>query len=350
MLVPILVIGAVWVAGRRRGITPPRRVLIIAAVFGAISASSAIPPLGDFHAALGGGAGEWLAAAIIAALVAFYGEFLPRLRARHDANEKTGSPSENGGVFTEAELERYARHIVLREVGGSGQRRLKEAKVLVVGAGGIGSPALLYLAAGGVGTIGVIDDDDVEVANLQRQIIHADARVGWPKTRSAADAITALNPHVEVRPYRRRLTDGIAEELVADYDLALDGTDNLETRHRVNRACAVTGTPLIAAAITQWEGQLSLYHPAKGAPCYACVFPETPAEGLAPGCAESGVIGPLPGILGAMMAVEAFKHLTGAGETLAGRLLIHDALLAESRVIAIKRRPDCPVCGDVPDP
>ncbi len=346
MLLPILVIGAVWFVGRSRGVSPARRVLFISGVCAAASALHAAFPFGRVPAVVGGSAGEWLTVAVLAALVAGYGEVLPRLRARHDARENASVSSGGGAAFTGAELERYARHIMLREVGGAGQRRLKEAKILVVGAGGLGSPALLYLAAAGVGVIGIIDDDDVETANLQRQIIHADARVGWPKTRSAAEAITALNPHVEVRPHRRRFADGIAERLVADYDLVLDGTDNFETRHLVNSACAAKGIPLISAAITQWEGQLGVYDPAKGGPCYRCVFPETPADGLAPTCAEAGVIGPLPGILGAMMAAEALKHLTGAGETLSGRLLIHDALLAESRVIAVGRRSDCPVCGD----
>jgi molybdopterin/thiamine biosynthesis adenylyltransferase len=196
-----------------------------------------------------------------------------------------------------------------------------------------------------VGTIGVIDDDMVEGSNLQRQIIHTDARIGLPKVQSAEIAMRALNPFIEVRPYQRRLDATTAEALVADYDLVLDGTDNFDTRYLVNRVCAQAGVPLISAAITQWEGQISLYDPAHGGPCYECVFPERPLPGMVPTCAEAGVAAPLPGIIGAMMAMEALKHITGAGEGLRGRLLIHDALYAETRVIGAKKRPDCPVCG-----
>jgi molybdopterin/thiamine biosynthesis adenylyltransferase len=258
---------------------------------------------------------------------------------------KPVAPPAETGPFRAAELDRYARHILLREIGGPGQQRLKSARVLVVGAGGLGSPALLYLAAAGVGTIGVIDDDTVEGSNLQRQIIHTDARIGLPKVQSAEIAMRALNPFIDVRPYQRRLDATTAEALVADYDLVLDGTDNFDTRYLVNRACARAGVPLISAAITQWEGQISLYDPAHGGPCYECVFPERPLPGMVPTCAEVGVAAPLPGIIGAMMAMEAVKHITGAGEGLRGRILIHDALYGETRVIGAKRRPDCPICG-----
>jgi molybdopterin/thiamine biosynthesis adenylyltransferase len=248
-------------------------------------------------------------------------------------------------AFRPAELDRYARHIMLREIGGPGQRKLKDARVLVIGAGGLGSPALLYLAAAGVGTIGVIDDDVVEGSNLQRQIIHTDQRIGMTKVESAVVAMTALNPFVLVRPYQRRLTEDIAAELINDYDLVLDGSDNFDTRYLVNWICVALGMPLISGAITQWEGQLSLFDSARGTPCYACVFPQRPAPGMVPTCAEAGVAAPLPGVIGAMMAVEAVKHITGAGQTLTGRLMIHDALFAETRVIGVKRRVDCAVCG-----
>jgi molybdopterin/thiamine biosynthesis adenylyltransferase len=203
----------------------------------------------------------------------------------------------------------------------------------------------LYLAGAGVGTIGVIDDDVVDHTNLQRQIIHADPRIGMAKVQSADIAMKALNPFITVRPYERRLTEEIAAELLADYDLVLDGSDNFDTRYLVNRVCAQGGVPLIAAAITQWEGQISLYDPARGGPCYACVFPVRPADGLVPTCAEAGVAAPLPGILGAMMAMEAVKQITGAGEGLMGRLVIHDALYGETRSITVKSRADCKVCG-----
>lgn len=191
----------------------------------------------------------------------------------------------------------------------------------------------------------MIDNDLVESTNLQRQVIHTDARIGMPKVFSAEAAMRALNPFIEVRPYNRKLDDRNAAALVADYDLVLDGTDDFDTRYLVNRACVAAGVPLISGAITQWEGQLGLYHPATGGPCYSCVFPVRPAAGLVPTCAEAGVAAPLPGIIGAMMAMEAVKWITGAGETLAGRLMIHDALFAETRVIAAKRRADCEVCG-----
>ncbi|NHX27223.1 molybdopterin-synthase adenylyltransferase MoeB, partial [Escherichia coli] len=249
------------------------------------------------------------------------------------------------GTFSEAELERYARHIVLREVGGPGQKALKNARVLVIGAGGLGSPALLYLAAAGVGTIGVVDDDVVDASNLQRPIIHSDAKIGVPKVFSAEDSLRALNPFVTVHPYHRRLSEEDARELFADYDLILDGTDNFDTRYMVNRVAVALGKPLISAAITQWEGQISLYHPAGGAPCYQCIFPQAPAPGLAPPCAEAGVMGALPGVVGSMMAVEAIKDITGAGQSLRGRLQIYDALYAENRQVRLKPDPACPVCG-----
>lgn len=290
--------------------------------------------------AIGGSLPGWLGFGAFAALVLAYRWGLGKLRARAVVPEAPQT-----GAFSQAELDRYARHILLREVGGTGQRKLKEARVLVVGAGGLGAPVLLYLAAAGVGTIGVIDDDVVSASNLQRQVLFRDGDIGKPKVFAAEAALKALNPFITIRPYNRRLSAEIAADLLADYDLVLDGCDNFETRHLVNRACVAAGKPLISGAIAQWEGQLSLYHPAAGAPCLACVFPNIPAAGLAPSCAEAGVMGALPGIIGAMMAAEAIKHLTGAGATLRGRLVIHDALWGESRQIAAKRAPDCPVCG-----
>jgi molybdopterin/thiamine biosynthesis adenylyltransferase len=191
----------------------------------------------------------------------------------------------------------------------------------------------------------VIDDDKVSNDNLQRQVIHRDRDIGMAKVFSAQAAMKALNPYVEVRPYNRRLTQEIAAELLKDYDLVLDGTDNSDTRHLVNRACVEAGLPLVSGALSQWEGQLSVFDPARGAPCYACVFPNVPAPGLAPSCAEAGVLGPLPGVVGAMMAVEAVKLVTGAGTPLVGQMLIYDALEGETRRIAVARRPDCAVCG-----
>jgi molybdopterin/thiamine biosynthesis adenylyltransferase len=284
----------------------------------------------------------WGAVAVFGVVAVLYGEGVRRLRQRHAPTPETPKPS---GSFSDAELQRYARHILLREIGGAGQKRLKTARVLVVGAGGLGSPALLYLAGAGIGSISVIDDDVVEGSNLQRQIIHADQRIGMPKVFSAEIALRALNPFIEVKPYNRKLTEDIAQDLIADHDLVLDGTDDMDTRYLVNRACVAASVPLISGALTQWEGQLGVYDPSRGGPCYACVFPTRPEPGLVPTCAEAGVAAPLPGVIGAMMAMEAVKVLTDAGEPLRSRLMIHDALFAETRVITTKRRPDCPVCG-----
>lgn len=293
-------------------------------------------------ALVGGEFRAWLVFGLLVALVGLYQLAFGLVKARVRRPEPPPAPPP--GTFAEAELDRYARHIILREIGGPGQKRLKGARVLVVGAGGLGSPALLYLAASGVGTIGVIDGDSVESSNLQRQVIHSEDRVGLPKVFSAEAAIKALNRHVAVLPYHRTLTEEIGA-LIADFDLVLDGTDNFDTRYLVNRLCAQAGKPLVAGAITQWEGQLSVWDPGQGAPCYECVFPTRPAPGMVPTCAEAGVAAPLPGVIGTMMAMEAIKILTGAGEPLRGRLMIHDALYAETRTITVKRRADCPVCG-----
>lgn len=277
---------------------------------------------------------------------------LKTIRARAPEAVPAASP-EPAGRFSGAELDRYARHILLREIGGPGQKKLKNARVLVVGAGGLGSPVLLYLAAAGVGRIGIVDDDVVSRSNLQRQVIHRDADIGKPKVLSAQAAMVALNPHVEVRPHDRRLNAENAQALIAEHDLIIDGTDNFETRYLLNDACVAARKPLISGAISQWEGQFSLYDPARGAPCYACVFPKAPAPGLVPSCSGAGVVGALPGVIGAMMAAEAIKEIVGAGQGLRGRLVIHDALWGESRQIAITHRPDCPVCGALdndPDP
>jgi molybdopterin/thiamine biosynthesis adenylyltransferase len=307
---------------------------------GAILVHLLLPAGHALRSAVGGDWRAWALPGVLAAAALAYAAGLKRLRAR----AAPPAPA-RAAAFGEAELDRYARHIVLREIGGGGQKKLKAAKVLVIGAGGLGSPVLLYLAAAGVGTIGVIDDDAVANSNLQRQIIHTDARIGMAKVASAEIAMKALNPFIEVRPERRRLTGEIAAGLFADYDLILDGSDNFDTRYLANRIAVALGKPLISAAITQWEGQIGLYHPGGGGACYECVFPERPAEGLAPTCAVAGVIAPLPGILGAMMALEAVKLLTGAGRTLRGELLIHDALWGETRKIRATPRADCPACG-----
>jgi molybdopterin/thiamine biosynthesis adenylyltransferase len=350
MILVLGMAGAIWGIGAAMGVPPRARWPMIGLLYVAVLALQVALPEGHpLRAATGGSAAPWLLLGGAAALVLAYRQGLRALRARVAAAAPAQAARADGrprpAALGEAELERYARHIMLREIGGTGQRRLRAARVLVIGAGGLGSPALLYLSAAGVGTLGVIDDDVVDLSNLQRQVIHADARIGMPKVFSAQIAMRALNPHVAVRPYRRRLTEEIAGDLFADYDLVIDGSDSLAARRIANAACVARGLPFLSAAITQWEGQISLYHPASGGPCYACVFPEDPAPGLAPSCAEAGVAGPLPGVLGSMLAVEAVKWLTGAGEPLAGRILIYDALGGETRTIAARRRPGCPVCG-----
>jgi molybdopterin/thiamine biosynthesis adenylyltransferase len=345
ILVGLLALG-LWFGGRAFGIDRQARALLLGLLFVAVLALQvALPDGHPLREATGGEPGLWLLLAGIAGVVYLYRAVLMRVRARAGTDVPVEAPRSEG--FSEAELERYARHIVLREIGGAGQTRLREARVLVIGAGGLGSPALLYLGAAGVGTLGVIDDDTVANANLQRQVIHRDRGIGMPKVFSAQEAICALNPWVTVRPYNRRLTDEIAADLLADYDLVLDGSDNFETRDLVNRACVAAGKPLVSGALSQWEGQVSVFDPARGAPCYACIFPAEPAPGLAPSCAEAGVLGPLPGVVGSMMAVEAVKLVAEAGTVLRGQMLIYDALEGETRRISIARREGCPVCGTV---
>ncbi|WP_172298805.1 HesA/MoeB/ThiF family protein [Pseudoruegeria sp. HB172150] len=335
--------AGLWILGRVLGAPVSARWMMVALLYLAVLALLLIVPEGHpLQRSLGGSYGEWLVLGLLALAVFGYTQVLGRLKARAPDHAPKVAP----GSFAPGEIDRYARHIILREIGGPGQKALKQAKVLVIGAGGLGSPALMYLAAAGVGRIGVIDADVVESTNLQRQIIHTDARLGMPKVFSAKTAMKALNPYVDVRPYNRRLTEEIAADLIGEYDLVLDGTDNFDTRYLVNRICAGEGKPLIAAALTQWEGQISLYDPANGTPCYQCIFPQAPAPELAPSCAEAGVLGPLPGVVGSMMAVEAVKQITGAGSTLAGQMLIYDALYGETRTIALKKRADCPVCGE----
>lgn len=341
MLFFLIAAAGLWALGSYLGTPRSARWIMIGLLYLAILAVQIAFPAGHpLRGAIGGTLGEWLTVGGLAGLVWLYAEGLKRLRRRVRPENR---PAE--AVPGAPDVARYARHIVLREIGGPGQKALAQARVLVVGAGGLGSPALQYLAAAGVGTIGVIDEDVVEVTNLQRQVIHTDDRTGMPKVFSAQKAMVAQNPHVEVRPYNRRLTGEIAEDLFAEYDLVLDGSDNFETRYLVNRAAFAAGKPLIAAALSQWEGQISTYAPKDGTPCYECIFPEAPAPGLAPSCAEAGVLGPLPGVVGAMMAVEAIKEIVGAGEGLRGRMLIYDALHGETRTITLKRRPGCPVCG-----
>lgn len=245
--------------------------------------------------------------------------------------------------FSAQELERYARHIVLREVGGAGQARLKASRILVVGAGGLGCPALLYLAAAGVGRLRFIDDDSVSLSNLQRQILYQTDHIGNPKVFAAAETLKALNPEIALEPLNTRLSETNTDPL-EDIDLVLDGSDSFETRQLVNKLCVQRQIPLVSAAISQWEGQLGLFDPAQGGPCYACVFPQAPADGLAPDCAEAGVLGALAGIMGSMMAAAALRYLTNAGRNDRGTLLIYDAAYPDLRKIKIHPRKGCQIC------
>jgi sulfur-carrier protein adenylyltransferase/sulfurtransferase len=242
------------------------------------------------------------------------------------------------------ELLRYGRHLLLAEVGLEGQQRLKAARVLLVGAGGLGSPAALYLAAAGVGTLGIVDFDRVDLSNLQRQLLHGTGDVGRPKIDSATDRLREVNPHVSVEPYDVRLSSANALDIIARYDLVLDGTDNFATRYLVNDACVLLGKPNVYGSIFRFDGQASVFCTADG-PCYRCLYPEPPPPGLVPSCAEGGVLGVLPGLIGTLQATEAIKLILGVGDTLAGRLLLVDALGARFRTVKVRRDPACPACG-----
>ena len=253
--------------------------------------------------------------------------------------------------FTDAQLNRYARHIVLQEVGGIGQRKLLDARVLVVGAGGLGSPLLLYLASAGIGTLGVIDDDVVDLSNLQRQVLHTTDRVGVPKVESAVAAIKAINPEINVIAHRERLTKANVMALIADYDIIADGSDNFATRFLVNDACYLGKKTLVSGALLRFEGQLATFkaheHGPDGThyPCYRCIFPAPPPRGLVPSCAEGGVLGSVAGTIGTMQATEVIKEILHVGESLAGSLVIMDALNATFRKVRVKPDPACALCG-----
>jgi adenylyltransferase/sulfurtransferase len=246
--------------------------------------------------------------------------------------------------LTREELTRYARHVILPDVGIDGQRRLKAARVVCIGAGGLGSPAAMYLAAAGVGTLGIVDFDDVDASNLQRQILHDTAGMGRPKVESAKSRLKALNPNVSVEMHRVRLTSANALAILERYDVVLDGADNFPTRYLVNDACVLLGKPNAFGAIFRFEGQASVFA-AKNGPCYRCIYPEPPPPGLVPSCAEAGVLGVLPGIIGTIQATETIKLVLGIGETLVGRLLVYDAMRMAFRELKVPKDPDCPVCG-----
>ncbi len=249
--------------------------------------------------------------------------------------------------FSDEQVERYARHIVLPEVGGTGQARLLGSRVLVVGAGGLGSPVVLYLAAAGVGVIGVVDDDVVALSNLQRQILHTQERLGVDKVESARAAVHAINPDVTLAPHPARFTAANAEALLAGYDLVVDGSDNFDTRFLVNDAACLAGKTLVSAAILRFEGQLATFKAHLGAPhpCYRCIFPTPPPAGLVPTCAQGGVLGALAGVLGSLQAVEVVKELLDIGESLSGHLVIYDGLGCRFRKVRVRPDPACALCG-----
>ncbi len=249
-------------------------------------------------------------------------------------------------LLNATQMERYSRQLILEEVGIEGQSRLLRAKVLIIGAGGLGSPVALYLAAAGVGTIGIVDGDHVDLTNMHRQILHTMPAVGQPKTESARRTLEALNPDVTVVPYQTVLTSANAMEILEPYDVVVNGSDNFPTRYLVNDACVLLRKPLVDASILKWEGQATTFLPGQG--CYRCLFPTPPPPGAVPSCAEGGILGALCGFMGARQALEVLKILLGAGETLAGRLLIFDALEGTTRVVRWSRNPQCPVCGDAP--
>lgn len=250
-------------------------------------------------------------------------------------------------MWSREELDRYARHMILPEVGPEGQARLKESAVLVVGAGGLGSPLLMYLAAAGVGRIGIVEYDTVDLSNLQRQVLYTTFDVGQPKAEVAASHLSALNPHVQVEAHPVRLTSQNALDLFARYDLIVDASDNFPTRYLVNDAAVLVDKPLVYGAIHRFDGQVSVFH-YQGGPCYRCLFPKPPKPGSVPSCAQAGVFGVLPGVVGSLMAAEVLKLLLGIGRPLSGRLLLYDGLEAEFREVKVERDPNCPVCGDHP--
>ena len=294
--------------------------------------------------ATGESAAPWAILGGFIVLILAYRYVLSWLKRRAEP-QTTGEAELTPDAFKSEELDRYARHIVLREIGGPGQMALKKARVLVIGAGGLGAPALQYLASSGVGIIGIIDHDVVENANLQRQVIHQDAAIGTPKVFSAQAQLEAQNPHIKILPYNRRFEADIAETLCAEYDIILDGSDNFDTRYLANKTAIALNKPLVFGALSPWEGQVSVFDPATSGPCYQCIFPAKPSADLAPTCSEAGVFAPLPGIIGTMMAGEALKLLTRAGSVLRGEMIIYDALYSEMRKIKTSPRADCPICG-----
>lgn len=263
------------------------------------------------------------------------------------AERQTQNGAAQNAQLSHEEVKRYSRHLIMPEVGMEGQKKLKAASILLIGAGGLGSPLAMYLAAAGVGRLGLVDYDVVDYTNLQRQIIHGTKDVGRPKLESAKARINDINPHVQVDTYEVPLTSQNALEIFAPYDIVIDGTDNFPTRYLTNDACVLLGKPNVYGSIFRFEGQASIFH-AKEGPCYRCLFPAPPPPGLVPSCAEGGVLGVLPGTIGAIQATEAIKYILGIGESLVGRLLLYDALTMNVDYVKLRKNPNCPICGDNP--
>lgn len=257
--------------------------------------------------------------------------------------------NEKNSALSRSEYRRYGRHLIMPEVGIEGQQRLKSSKVLVVGAGGLGSPCALYLAAAGVGTIGIIDYDSVDVTNLHRQILYDDGDVGSSKVKTASAKLSKVNPNVKIDAHEERLNSRNALELFRGYDIIVDGTDNFPTRYLTNDACVILGKPNVYASIFRFEGQVSVFYPKRGGPCYRCLYPKPPPPGVVPTCAEGGVLGVLPGLVGLIQATETVKLILGLGEALVGRLLVYDALSMKFDDLQIRKNPKCPVCGPNPE-
>jgi len=249
--------------------------------------------------------------------------------------------------LTEQQIERYSRQIILPEVGGKGQKKLLNSKVLIIGCGGLGSPCAYYLASAGIGKIGLVDSDNVELNNLQRQILHSNCDIGKPKVESAKQKLNSINPDVEIVTYRLRLNSKNIMDIIKDYDIVVDGSDNFPTRYLVNDACVMSKKPLVHAGILRFDGQATLIIPKEG-PCYRCIFPEPPPPGMVPSCQEAGILGVVAGVLGLIQATEVLKYLLGIGELLVGKLIVFNALEMNFRKLNINRNPDCSVCGDNP--